>query len=126
MSNLQSRDEILAWLRRRYPRFHSDAYGFVLEALNTVIAGLGTRRHISGRELVDGARGLAMERFGPLARAVLEHWGIHSTDDLGEMVFALVDVGVLVKREEDCPEDFKDLFDFEEVFDRNYPWTVAT
>lgn len=126
MSDLQTHDEILAWLRRRYPRFHGDAYGFVLEALNAVIAGLGTKRHVSGRELVDGARGLAMERFGPLARAVLEHWGIHSTDDLGEMVFALVDVGVLVKREEDCPEDFKDLFDFEEVFDQNYPWTVAT
>lgn len=126
MSDLKSREDILASLRRRHPRYHCDAYGFVLEALHGVIAGLGTRRHISGRELVDGARGLAIERFGPLARAVLEHWGIHSTGDLGEMVFALVDEGVLVKREEDCPEDFNDLFDFEEVFDRNYPWTVAT
>ena len=47
-------------------------------------------------------------------------------DDLGEIVFALVDIGVLVKQEQDRPEDFQDLFDFEEVFEHNYPWTVAS
>ncbi len=126
MSPPRTFEEMLERLRRRHPRYHDDAYGFVIEALHVVRGGVGARRHVSGQELVDGARSLAMRRYGPLARAVLEHWGIHSTDDLGRMVFALVDVGVLVKRDEDCPDDFKDLFDFEEVFDRNYPWTVAT
>lgn len=125
MSAQQTFDKMLARLRRRHPRYHHDAYGFVLEALETVRAEQGERRHVSGQELVDGARTLAMQRYGPLARAVLEHWGIHATDDLGRLVFALVDVGVLVKQDEDCPEDFNELFDFEEVFDRNYPWTVA-
>ena len=57
---------------------------------------------------------------------MLEYWGIHSTDDVGELVFALVDIGVLVKRDEDRREDFEDIFDFEEVFDHEYPWSVAT
>ncbi len=116
---------VLDRLQERNPRYHRIAYDFLLDALRTVIAGLGERRHISGQELADGVRRLAIERFGPLARTVLEYWGIHSTDDLGEMVFALVEVGVLTKQEEDRPEDFEGLFDFEEVFDHNYPWTVA-
>lgn len=105
-------------------RFHRDAYGFLLDALHTVISKLSKRRHISGQELAEGVRGLAMERFGPMARTVLEYWGIRSTDDVGEIVFDLVDMGVLVKDPRDRLEDFTDVFDFEEVFDNNYPWTV--
>ena len=67
-------------------------------------------------------RDLALARYGLMARTVLEHWGIHSTDDLGEIVFAMVDCGVLIKREEDRLEDFRGLYDFEEVFERDYPW----
>ncbi len=118
--------KVLAELQERNPRFHRRAYVFLIDALHGVIAGMDERRHISGQELVEGVRGLAMQRFGPLARTVLEYWGINTTDDLGEIVFALVDIGVLVKQEQDRPEDFQDLFDFEEVFEHNYPWTVAS
>ena len=105
-------------------RFHRHAYDFLLDALHAVISGLNERRHISGQELADGVRRLALERFGPIARTVLEYWGIHSTEDVGEAVFALVDMGILVKHTTDRPEDFADVFDFEDVFDRDYPWTV--
>ena len=105
-------------------RFHRRAYDFLLDALHAVISGLNERRHISGLELADGVRRLALERFGPIARTVLDYWGVRSTEDVGEMVFALVDMGVLVKHADDRPEDFAALFDFEEVFDRDYPWTV--
>jgi uncharacterized repeat protein (TIGR04138 family) len=67
-------------------------------------------------------RQLAIERYGPLARTVLEHWGIHATKDVGSVVFALVEQGVLVKQEGDRLEDFTDVFDFEEAFELNYPW----
>ena len=117
--------DVLSRLQERYPRYHRCAYGFLLDALHHVIAMQEKRRHISGQELVEGARTLAMARFGPLARTVLEYWGIHSTDDVGEIVFALVEMDVLVKQEEDRREDFEDLFDFEEVFDHDYPWSVA-
>src|SRR5690606_34101129 len=90
--------------------------------LHEVIAELEKPRHISGAELAEGARALAIDQFGPLARTVLEHWGIHSTADLGEIVFALVEAGILVAEPEDRIEDFVGLFDFEEAFDRDYPW----
>lgn len=115
-------EEVLDRLRRRYPRFHEAAYLFVLSSLHHVIDGLPEPRHISGAELAEGARELALERFGPMARTVLEHWGVESTRDLGEIVFALVECGILIKEDEDSLEDFDGVFDFEEAFDRDYPW----
>ena len=41
------------------------------------------------------------------------------------VVVALVEAGVLITQEQDRPEDFRGLFDFEEAFDRNYPWTAG-
>ncbi len=122
MTDLQFADEILDRLRERNPRFHGKAYLFLLSALNSVLGRLDEPRHISGGELAQGVRDLALEEYGPMARTVLGHWGIHSTEDLGEIVFALVDCGLLVKREEDRREDFHNLYDFEEAFDRGYPW----
>ncbi len=122
MTELQFADEILDQLQERHPRFDTRAYVFVLSALHTVIHSLDEPRHISGRELADGLRQLALERFGPMARSVLEHWGIHTTEDVGRVVFALVEQGVLIKQDGDRPEDFADVFDFEEAFELNYPW----
>ncbi len=122
MTELPFADEILDRLRERNPRFHGHAYLFLLSALNAVMGELEEPRHISGEELAHGVRDLALAEYGPLARTVLAHWGIHSTEDMGEIVFTLVECGLLVKREEDRREDFQNLFDFEEVFDLRYPW----
>ncbi len=125
MTELQFADEILGRLQEKDPRFHAKAYLFVLSALQAVVSGLQPPRHISGSELALGVRDLALERFGPLARTVLEHWGIHATDDVGRIVFALVECGVLVKQEDDRLEDFRDVYDFEEAFERGYPWGTS-
>jgi uncharacterized repeat protein (TIGR04138 family) len=125
MTHVQFADEILDRLRERNPRFHGKAYLFLLSALHNVLKSLDQPRHITGAELAEGVRELAMNQFGPLARTVLEHWGVHSTEDLGEIVFALVDAGVLVKEDSDRLEDFRRIFDFEEVFERNYPWAAG-
>lgn len=122
MTDVQFADEILDRLKERNPRFQAKAYLFVLSALHHVINGLDQPRHISGPDLAHGVRTLAIKQFGPLARTVLEHWGVHGTADVGEIVFALVDAGILITQEGDSPEDFHGLFDFEEAFDRNYPW----
>jgi len=124
MTELQVTDEILGQLQVRYPRFHPKAYLFVLAALHHVIRGLPEARHISGSELAHGLRELALDRYGPVARMVLQHWGIHTTEDVGDVVFALVEQEVLVKEEEDRAEDFYEVFDFEDVFERCYPWEV--
>lgn len=125
MTDVQFADEILDRLRERNPRFHGRAYLFVLSSLHHVMNEMDRPRHISGAELAQGVRSLAIESFGPLARTVLEHWGVHSTADLGEIVFALVEAGILITQDGDRPEDFHGLFDFEEAFDRNYPWTAS-
>jgi len=113
-------DALVDRLRERSPQFHESAYVFVLGALQYVISALPAPRHISGRELAEGVRDLALERFGPMARTVLEHWGINATDHVGDIVFALVDVGVLIKQDEDGPEDFHHVYDFDEAFEHRW------
>ncbi|MBM4184676.1 MAG: hypothetical protein FJ207_10780 [Gemmatimonadetes bacterium] len=122
MTDLQFADEVLDRLQERNPRFHPHSYIFVLQALHHVIHSLEAPRHVTGKELAGGVRELALERFGPIARTVLQHWGIHDTDDVGRVVFAMVEQGILIKQEEDQLEDFTGVFDFEEAFDLNYPW----
>ena len=122
MTDLQFADDVLDRLQERNPRFHAQSYIFVLQALHLVIQSLDEPRHISGKELAEGVRELALDRFGPLARTVLEHWGIHATGDVGRVVFAMVEQGILIKQDGDQPKDFVDVFDFEEAFELNYPW----
>lgn len=125
MTHLQLADEILGRLRERTPQYDPQAYVFVLSALHTVVDRQRPPRHINGGELAWGVRDLARERFGLLARDVLECWGVCRTEDVGRIVFALVECGMLVKRDEDRIEDFSDVFDFDEAFDIDYPWSVT-
>lgn len=104
------------------PRYDERAYAFVLAALEEVVAHLPRRRHVSGGELAEGCRILALRMWGPLAKTVLEHLSLRSTRDIGEIVFNLLDVGILSKDETDAREDFDDLYDFTRVFETNYPW----
>lgn len=124
MNELEFADEVLDQLQERNPRFHPRSYVFVLQALHSVIQSLDAPRHITGRELTEGVRELAIGSYGPLARTVLEHWGIHETADVGRVVFAMVEQGILVKEDADRPEDFANLFDFEEAFEVKYPWSA--
>ena len=73
-------------------------------------------RHITGQEFCDGIRRYAIDQYGPLARTVLEYWGIHETLDFGKIVFALVDIGLMRKTEEDSLDDFKGVYDFKTAF----------
>jgi uncharacterized repeat protein (TIGR04138 family) len=126
MTDLKFAEEILDQLQEKNPRFHPKAYFFVLAALHSVIQSLDQPRHISGRELTEALRNLALERYGPMARTVLEHWGIHATEDVGCVVFALVEQGILITQDGDRPEDFTDVYDFEEAFELNYPWEARS
>ena len=58
----------------------------------------------------------AGRRYGPLARTVLDRWNVRCTADFGKVVFALIDVGVLRKTEDDSFEDFVDVYAFDEAF----------
>ena len=102
------------------PRYKAEAYVFVHDALGHTWARLDQRRHVTGRELLEGIRDLALQHYGPMAKAVLNSWGVKTTDDFGAIVFNLVDSGLLSKTEEDHIEDFHDVYDFDDAFVRTY------
>ncbi len=107
-------------IRSRDRRYHADAYLLVLDAVEAVLLELAQARHISGFELCRGLRTLASARFGPMAKEVLNFWGVRSTGDFGNIVFNLVDAGLLLKTEHDRIDDFIDVYDFGDAFERTY------
>ena len=125
MPELTFRDGIMDRIRLRERRYDERAYLFVLAALEYCQQKLPERRHISGAELAEGCRDLALERFGVMSRLVLEHWGIRQTADIGHIVFTLVDLGMLLSQPTDSREDFEGVFDFERAFERDYPWCAG-
>jgi uncharacterized repeat protein (TIGR04138 family) len=118
-------DEVIDRIVAQDSRYHRDAYYFLREALEfTQKQHTKTRkggapvpgRHVTGRELLDGIRQFALQQFGPMARTVLEEWGIRRCEDFGEIVFNMVEHRLLGKTETDSRDDFKDGYDFEEAF----------
>lgn len=73
-------------------------------------------RHISGQQLCHGIRREAQNLWGMLAPLVLSRWNIRSTRDIGELVFLLIDLGLMGRQESDRIEDFDDVFDFNAAF----------
>lgn len=101
-------------------QYKFEAYTFLLAALHYTVSKLNKPRHVSGQELLAGIREYALEQFGPMARTVLNYWGVHETEDFGKIVFALVDAGILRKQPEDKIEDFKNVYDFKTAFAWGY------
>ena len=108
-------------------KYHTDAYRFVDSALrftqkrlNRQSSGNDEGAHISGPELLDGVRELALQEFGLMTILVFRHWGVRSTDDFGRIVFDFIERGAMRKTEQDQVTDFFAVYDFEEVFDRDF------
>jgi uncharacterized repeat protein (TIGR04138 family) len=110
-------------------RYHSNAYRFVSAALpyaqkilnRTFSANVSDESaHITGPELLEGIRHFALENFGLLTLSVFHRWGIHATEDFGRIVFELIERGELRKTDRDQLSDFYAVYDFEDVFDRDY------
>ncbi len=115
-------DHAVAGIVERDARFHPRAYFFVRLALDHTVRRLskpehGPRRHVTGQELLEGFRELALREFGPLARTVLAEWGIRSTEDVGAVVFNLVGQGVMGRKPEDSAADFAGGYRFDAAFD---------
>lgn len=123
MSPSPTMTEMIRALTRRDARYRAGAYEFVLEALDFAMLRLGkhrrrgTDRHLTVDELLDGIRSFGVTQYGPLGRLVLESMGIFSTADLGEIVFNLVDAGLLNKQDTDSKEAFARGFSFHQAFD---------
>jgi uncharacterized repeat protein (TIGR04138 family) len=105
-------------------RYELESYSFVMSSLDFTIKRLKRKGHVTGQELLEGIKDYALEQFGPMTRSVLEYWGIKTTDDFGEIVFNMIDAGILGKTERDTREEFKDRFDFKTAFDNNRKYTI--
>lgn len=103
-------------------RFDAKAFLFVLRGLEHARHRLKREGHVSGQELAESIRQLAIAEFGPTAKIVLNGWGVETTEDIGRIVFAMIEGGLLSKTPEDSIDDFRDRFDFETEFVKNYPW----
>ena len=125
MTELAFRDGIMEQIKLREPRFDERAYLFVLAALEHCQTHLLERRHITGPELANACRELALQRFGVMSRLVLDHWGVRETIDIGDIVFTLVEMGLLISQPQDTRDDFFGVFEFATAFEQEYPWSTA-
>ena len=119
-------NKIINVIRKDDPRYACGAYYFLRQALDFGISErrkkgeLDKNSHLTGQQLLESIRLFALDQYGPMARSVLEHWGIRSCRDFGNIVFNLVECKVLGKTEDDCPEDFDNGYDFKTAFDQQY------
>ena len=104
-------------------RYPLEAFGFLHDGLTMAVRDIHGdepptegHRHVTGKQLCEGLRDLAIERWGMLARTVLNKWNIHETIDFGNMVYLLVENSFMRKTEEDSLEDFRDVFEFDKAF----------
>lgn len=116
--------EIVSLICKEDPRYDRKAYDFVRLGLDHTVKELRKKdaaraersRHVSGPELLDGLRAYALEQYGPLAKTVLNAWGVQRCRDFGDIVFNLIEYNVFSKTDNDRREDFSDIFDFDEAF----------
>lgn len=121
MPELQFADGVLSRLHARGGvRYDERAYLFVLSGIEYLQCRLEARRHVTGQELTWACRDLALERFGLVARTVLDCWGVRTTADFGHIVYALIDVGLLSAQPGDRVEDFENVYEFARAFDETY------
>lgn len=114
-------EAVVASIARDDKRYHISAYRFVRESLDYTLKTLkrtspASQRHVSGPELLEGIKQYTLKEFGPMSKLVLNEWGINCCEDFGQIVFNLVQHGVLGKSDSDRLEDFSEIFTFDEAF----------
>jgi len=76
----------------------------------------GKKRHVSGREILEAFRSYVLKEFGPMSITVLREWNLHRCEDVGAVVFELIEEGVFGRDASDDISDFDTIYDFEEEF----------
>jgi uncharacterized repeat protein (TIGR04138 family) len=101
-------------------RYERDAYSFVKDAVELATKArkrqMGEVGHVTGQQICEGARQLALKQFGPMVPTVFEFWGIAKTEDFGEIVWNLIEIGFFGKSETDSRADFKAVYSFKDAF----------
>lgn len=106
----------------------SNAFEFIHEGLDYTVRRMhGSEssdskvcRHVSGQDLCEGLRDLALTKWGRLARTVLLRWDITCTLDFGRIVYSMIDMGLMQKQDDDSLDDFKNVYDFAAALESDY------
>ena len=129
VSMAESTQAIIERILEDDPRFHQNAYYFMLKCLNYSVQkhesqfkedDSGQQKHVSGPQLLECIREIALRDFGYMARIVFEIWGIKESGNWGTIVFNLIDSQLLSKSDSDSRSDFNDVYDFEEALDKAF------
>ena len=114
-------DSAIGRIYQRNQSIDPQAYFFLKEALDIALKNAekakdSSEGHVSAKQLLHAFRDHALEEYGPMAGTLMEEWGLHSTSDVGSMVFALIEERMFGKQDSDSEEDFADLYSFHEAF----------
>lgn len=112
-------DEII----RRHPEYAREVYFFMRESLDSAMEQFGKTKenpHLDAKELYLGTCKHALDSFGPLAPEVLAFWGVLSSDDIGAIVYNLIEAGVFGRSKNDTREQFRNLPPLGDVLDAPY------
>ncbi|MGQ9678420.1 MAG: Minf_1886 family protein [bacterium] len=111
---------LLNELLNKDKRFTLEAYLLINDGLQYAYKMTGRKERINAFDLLEGIRRLMTERYGMLAKTVLNTWGIFTTDDIGRVVFNLYEAGLMVKTNTSRQEDFHAVYDFDQTFIKDY------
>jgi uncharacterized repeat protein (TIGR04138 family) len=105
---------------RRDHRYDKTAYIFLRDTLHYTSKVLSKDQrsdpHLSACELCDGFLSFALSQFGPMAKSCVNSWGVKSTQDIGNIIFNMINAGAFNASEDDRLESFSEVFDFDVVF----------
>lgn len=104
-------EDIAAKDRRYDPR----AYALLMDVVR-YLGGNGDG-HMSAGDVLEEFKERTLDQYGPLSMAVLSEWGVKSCEDIGEMMFNLVESRRIGRDEGDSPEAFAGGYDFHEAFE---------
>lgn len=77
-------------------------------------------RHLTGQELCEAIRLYAVKQYGYMAKIVLNRWGIQQTGDFGEIVYNMIQAGIMKKSSRDERSHFDDVYCFDEAFENDF------
>ena len=112
--DIQYEKEDYTEILKKDDRYDSRAYDFVLEVIH--FASTDAKGHVTGQELLNYFRDMALDAYGPLTYTVLNDWGVRCCEDVGAIVFNLYDAKRIGKTDSDSPEDFVGGFNFKHEF----------
>ncbi len=97
----------------RHPEYHQDFYIFICEVItaaqNVAYPDEAKRKHLSSSDVYLAFCSMIQNRYGALAMATLNFWGVKSPGDIGKAIFYLSEEGILIPSKRDKKENFEDM-----------------